>query len=113
MLARISGGACAQVTSGGDRQRVAGGAVAAGRRQAAVHLDGAPTSGVARRARAPERVDEVDARAGVDARRRLAFVDVRLTATPDEARCALTPVRAHLHHNVPVSSTRPFCGYRL
>ena len=89
---RISGGACAQVTYGGDRQRVTGGGVLARCRQAAVHLTGAPTSGIARRACAPEGVDEVDARAAVSARRGLALVDIRLTITTNESRHALTEV---------------------
>jgi len=56
------------------------------RRQAAVDLDGAASSGVAGRACAVERVHVIDARAGVDARRRPALVDVRLTAPTDVAR---------------------------
>jgi len=66
--ARISGRACAQEASSGDRQRVARGGVPARRPQAAVHLVGTPTSGVSHGAGAAEGVDEVDTGAAVCAR---------------------------------------------
>jgi len=105
--ARISGRACAHVTSGSDRQRVTGGRVLARRRQAAVHLAEAPTSGVAHCACAPERIDEVDARAAICAKCCSTFVDVCLTAITAESRWTPTPVRAHLRppkHTKPVNS---------
>jgi len=66
------------------------------------HVAGTSTSGVARVTFAAEGINEVDARAAVCTRRRLAFVEVRLALTTGESRDALTLVRTHLRQNTSV-----------